>query len=86
MKRHTCDKCEHYAPTGEWLDPFDDVPSWRETGETVEAELTNGVMTGGTLDQYDMTPGPDEEPLFRLKTAEAELSWFDDIKRFRYAP
>lgn len=70
----------------EWLDPFIDVPSWGEMGASVEAELMNGSVVFGTLEQYEMTPGPDEEPLFRLKTENDELSWFDDIKRFRFVP
>ena len=70
----------------DWLDPFDDVPSWKEIGMSVEAELNNGSLVIGVLEQYDMTPGPDEQPLFRLKTNDAEMGWFDDIRRYRFMP
>lgn len=69
-----------------WLDPFDDLPSWTEMGKRIEAELNNGEIVTGIIEEYDMTSGDDEQPLFLLKTDESEFRWFDDIKRFRYLP
>lgn len=67
-----------------WLDPFNDAPSWTELNEQVEAELNSGGLVVGIIEEYEMTPGPDEQPLVRLKTARQTYRWYDDIKRFRY--
>lgn len=68
----------------EWLDPFEDAPGWTELNKRVEAELNTGDFVEGVIEEYEMTPGPDEQPLVRLKTDSGSLSWYDDIKRFRY--
>lgn len=69
----------------DWFDPFDNGPDWKDEGKTVEVELNDGILLSGTLEIYDMTPGPDEIPLFRVKTDSSELRWFDDIRRYRFA-
>jgi len=70
----------------DWLDPFEDGPDWKDGGKAVELELTDGTVVRGVLDLYDMTPGPDEAPMFRVKTDSRTLSWFDDIRSYRFAP
>jgi len=67
-----------------WLDAFDDYPSWGQIKANVEAELYDGGIVNGVVEYDDMTPGPNEEPLVYLKTADENINWFDDIKRFRF--
>ena len=68
----------------DWLDPFDDIPDWHDMGKQVEAETTDGAHVIGELEYYDMTPGPNENPLFHLVVEGRKLNWFDDVAKFRY--
>lgn len=63
-----------------WRNALNDVPCWEDMGRTIRAKLVSGDIVMGVLQQYDMTPGPDELPLFKLMLDDlTPYSWFDDV-------
>lgn len=71
-------------PVGEWQDRSALWPDWGDGGRQVEVEYDDGTVVRGKLDLYEMTPGPDEAPVFRVvDSAGAQHSW-EDHKRWRY--
>ncbi|TAA12457.1 hypothetical protein EA658_09880 [Pseudoxanthomonas winnipegensis] len=55
----------------------DEWPDWKDLGRKVTATYADGRVVTGKLGYTDMTPGPDESPLFVIETDTGEESFFD---------
>lgn len=52
----------------EWKEAYsDDFPYWQDGGKRVEIKLEDGSIVSGRLVIVDMTPGPDEHPIFVVR-------------------
>lgn len=58
----------------EWnTDPGDWIPpGWRDDGRRAAIRDENEIERAGRLVEYDMTPGPDELPMFHLVDEKGE--------------
>ena len=62
----------------------DKWPDWQDTGKRVELTLADGRKVVGTLRADDMTPGPDEAPIFTVKLDDGLTIDFVDHEDWRF--
>jgi hypothetical protein len=62
-----------------------DWPHWGDEGKRVQVKYRDSTEAEGVLVMEDMTPGPDELPLFTIRKDDGtQASWFD-AEFWRYA-
>jgi len=59
-------------------------PDWKDAGRRIEARYQDGTTANGKLEIEDMTPGPDETPMFIIRKDNGERASFVDCVEFRY--
>jgi hypothetical protein len=60
-------------------------PDWQDTGKFVEITMPDGRIFVGRLMANDMTPGPDEAPIFTVHSEKESLD-FCDADSWRFVP
>jgi hypothetical protein len=62
----------------------DKWPNWQDIGKRVELTLESGVKVVGKLTYEDMTPGPDEAPIFEVELDDGSKIGFVDHEDWRF--
>lgn len=90
---HPVDVLKHYWPTmppereAELRAICDEPvpwPDWCDLGKRVEVVYADGTTAQGVLAYDDMTPGPDEAPLFYVRKDDGTQTSFFDHKTWRF--
>lgn len=69
----------------DWVKFGDDWPHWQDSGRRVDIKLKSGSIISGKLEIIDQTPGPDELPIFKIRTDAGDLESFAEHEFFRWA-
>lgn len=72
------------SKSDEWHEWGENWPDWRDAGRRVEMRLEDGSIVCGILRVDDMTPGPDEAPIFVIEDSEGVKHSFVEHKQWRY--
>ena len=68
-----------------WLDIFDDIPSWRDSGRRVEVQMLDDSVKAGEVCANDVGfTGEDEYPIFEFEFDDGTVESIFNYEKFRY--
>lgn len=68
----------------DWKESGSDWPDWQDGGKRIEVRYKGGLIATGVLEIKDMTPGPDEAPIFIVRKDDGAEASFVDADYWRY--